>query len=487
MNDEIERARPNISPKRPQAAVIMAAGKGTRMRSKRSKVLHEVAGVPMISRVVQSAIDAGITKVVIVVGHQSEEVIECVNRRFSEINLSWALQAEQRGTAHAVMCAEEALSEGEGFHGDVWILSGDVPTLSADLLRELHQDHLNASLMVTGLKLEEPKSYGRLLRDADGSLYEIREARDCSSEQLLINEVNAGLYRVDAQLLFEGLKTIKTDNAQGEYYLTDLVAFAAQRGSTIDCPILSGERASELEGVNDRIDLAAAEERAQRRIANSLMRNGVTLLKPETLQASEGIMIGEDSLIERDVTIIGSCIIGDNVIIERGVWIKDSIIDSGAVIRAYSHLEGAQVGPNTSVGPFARLREGTVLERGVKVGNFVEIKKAIFEEGAKASHLSYLGDARIGRNANIGAGTITCNYDGYEKHFTEIGAGAFIGSDSQLVAPVKIGEGAFVAAGSTVTQDVPADGLILTRAPTVHREGWASRFHLEKAQVKGQS
>ena len=484
MREKTALSAPDNNPKRPQAAVIMAAGKGTRMRSKKSKVLHEVAGVPMIARVVQSAVDAGIEKVIIVVGHQSEEVIKCVSTRFPLLDLNWAIQAEQKGTAHAVMCAESALHSKGPFSGDVWILSGDVPTLSAHLLRDLHDHHSEASLVVTGIKLEDPKSYGRLLRDQNGTLFEIREARDCSPEQLLINEVNAGLYRVDAQLLFDGLKTIKTDNAQGEYYLTDLVAYAAHRGTSISCPILSGTRAEELEGVNDRVDLAAAELRAQRRLAKSFMEGGVTLLRPESLRASEDVQIDADCLIEGEVTIIGESVIGEGVTIECGCWIKDSVIEPGAVIKAYSHLEGARVGAEASVGPFARLRQGTILERGVKVGNFVETKKTTLEEGAKASHLSYLGDAIIGRNANIGAGTITCNYDGYEKHQTVVGAGAFIGSDTQLVAPVVVGKGAFIAAGTTVTQDISPGALALTRSPTVQKEAWADRFHEKRAHLK---
>ncbi len=467
-----------------QAAIIMAAGKGTRMRSKHSKVLHEVAGIPMIVRVVESALNAGITKVVLVVGHQSEEVIETLNARFPNVDISWALQAEQKGTAHAVMCAEESLMNQGAFSGDVWILSGDVPTLSASLLRSLGEAHPREPLLVTGMKLDDPKSYGRLLKDDQGELFAIREAKDCTLSERAVDEVNAGLYRVEATLLFNGLKTIKTDNAQGEYYLTDLVDYAVQQGSKIACPILTGERALQLEGVNDRVDLAAAESRAQHSLALAMMRAGVTLLRPETLRLSAMTIVGEDSLIEEGVTLIGESVVGEGVTIERGCWIKDCTIADGTVIKAYSHLEGAKIGESASVGPFARLREGTVLEAKVKIGNFVETKKTLMEEGAKASHLSYLGDAKIGRSANIGAGTITCNYDGYEKHQTVVGAGAFIGSDTQLVAPVSVGEGAFVAAGTTVTQNVPADALVLTRPETTHRRGWATLFHQRRAHLK---
>ena len=465
----------------PSAAIIMAAGKGTRMRSSRSKVLHEVAGLPMIARVISATLAAGITRIVVVIGHQSEAVQTCVQERFPEADIRWALQAEQKGTAHAVMCAEDALSD---FKGQVWILSGDVPTLRSDLLLNINQDYVQESLVVTGIRLSDPKAYGRLLKDAQGGLYAIREAKDCNPQELNVNEVNAGLYRVDSKLLFAGLKTIQTNNAQGEYYLTDLVDFAYRQKVNIACPILEGKQAEQLEGVNDRIDLAKAEARAQSHLAQELMRAGVTILKPQSLRLGETVIVEEDVVIEEDVTLIGQSKVGSNVVIERGSWIKNCVIEEGTIIKAYSHLEGAHVGPKAQVGPFARLREGSILEANVKVGNFVETKKTRLAEGAKASHLSYLGDAEIGPKANIGAGTITCNYDGYQKHQTEIGAGAFIGSDSQLVAPVKIGEGAFIAAGTTVCADVPAHALALTRPNTTHKEAWASEFHKKMKMIK---
>ena len=282
---------------KPQAAIIMAAGKGTRMRSKRNKILHEVAGLPMISRVVANTLNAGIKRIVVIVGHQSEEVIELLQRDFPNTDLHWAVQAEQKGTAHAVRCAEDALSD---FDGDVWILSGDVPTLSAELLRQISAAYPKQGLIVTGMRLAEPKSYGRLLKDQEGQLIAIREARDCSAEQLMVNEVNAGLYRVDAQLLFNGLKTIQSDNAQGEYYLTDLVEYAHLQNVQIACPVLEHEQAQELEGVNDRLDLAKAESRAQQKLAEKLLREGVTLLRPKTIRLSERLSIAEDVTIEED-------------------------------------------------------------------------------------------------------------------------------------------------------------------------------------------
>jgi len=487
-----------------QAAVVMAAGKGTRMRSQLSKVLHPVAGLPMIERVVRVALKAGLSKIVVVLGHQSEEVQRLLTERFPDVDLSWAIQEQQLGTAHAVMCAEEAL---RGFEGQVWILSGDVPTLKVETFEALASASAGARLAVAGMRLAEPKAYGRLLRDERG-LFAIREARDCSAEELEVQEVNAGFYRVDSELLFEGLRSLKTDNAQGEYYLTDLVSYAraqmderAEQG-WVSCHVFEGAAADALEGVNDRADLAVAERRAQRDIAARLMREGVTLLDPEQLCLSEEVEVGEDSVIEAGVSLIGAVKLGRACRIERGARIEDSALGEGvriaqgavliksevgadSVVLPYCHLEGARVGAQVSLGPFARLREGTILEDKCKVGNFVETKKAHLAQGAKASHLSYLGDVEVGAGANVGAGTITCNYDGYQKHKTVIGAGAFIGSDTQLVAPVTVGEGAFVAAGSTVTRDVSEHSLVLTRAQQVERAGWAKRFHeARRAELK---
>ncbi len=492
------------SPAPEQAAIIMAAGKGTRMRSRTNKVLHEVAGVPMIERVTRAALAAGVRRVVVVLGHQSEEVQEHLRRVFVDgegVNITWALQEEQLGTAHAVQCALPAL---EGFEGRVWILSGDTPLVHAGLLERLNSSCPRAALAVAGMRLNEPSSYGRLLTDARG-LYAIREARDCAPHELAVRDVNAGLYRVEASLLRAGLATLKRENAQGEYYLTDLVSYARALqgeapeggGELVGCHVFEGAEVEALEGVNDRVDLARAEASAQRLLALAAMRGGATLLRPETVRLSAHAALGEDSLVEEDVTLVGRVEVGRGARLGRGCRVEDSAVGegavvgqgailkgvtlaAGAVVHPYSHLEGAEVGERAEVGPFARLREGTRLSARVKIGNFVETKKASFGEGAKASHLSYLGDAEVGARANVGAGTITCNYDGYRKHKTHIGEGAFIGSDTQLVAPVSVGDGAFVAAGSTVTRDVPADALALSRAPQVEREGWAARFHAER-------
>ncbi|MBM4290314.1 MAG: bifunctional N-acetylglucosamine-1-phosphate uridyltransferase/glucosamine-1-phosphate acetyltransferase [Deltaproteobacteria bacterium] len=489
----------------------MAAGKGTRMRSRTNKVLHEVAGVPMIERVVRAALDAGVRRVVVVLGHQSEEVQAHLRRVFAEgegAHITWAIQAEQLGTAHAAQCALPAL---EGFEGRVWILSGDTPLIHAGLFARLNAACPHAALAVAGMRLHDPASYGRLLTDARG-LYAIREARDCAPHERAVRDVNAGLYRVDAALLRAGLATLKRENAQGEYYLTDLVSYARalqdaagasgeEAGAGVGCCVFEGDDVEALEGVNDRVDLARAEASAQRQLALAAMRGGATLLRPETVRLSAHAALGEDALVEEDVTLVGrvavgrgarlgrgcrleGCVVGEGAVVGQGALLKGVTLAAGAVVHPYSHLEGAEVGAGAEVGPFARLREGTRLAARVKIGNFVETKKATFGEGAKASHLSYLGDVDVGARANVGAGTITCNYDGYRKHHTHIGEGAFIGSDTQLVAPVAVGAGAFVAAGSTVTRDVPPDALALSRAPQVEREGWAARFHAERRAAK---
>jgi bifunctional UDP-N-acetylglucosamine pyrophosphorylase / glucosamine-1-phosphate N-acetyltransferase len=450
----------------------MAAGKGTRMKSELAKVLHPVAGRPMIHYPVRSALELGAERIVVVLGHQSDAVEAYLNQAFPGAPIAGAIQAEQLGTAHAVLCAREAL---DGFSGDIFILSGDVPTLPTDVIRRLDVDAGDAAVAVLGMCLSEPAAYGRLVRDDEAQLCGIVEAVDCSPDQLRINEVNAGVYRVDAAHLFTTLDTLSTENAQGEYYLTDIVASAADRGLQVSATVLEGEEATLAGGVNDRVDLAAAEARQQCALREGLMRQGVTLLDPRSVYLHDGVAVGQDTTIEGGVALLGDTQVGAGCYLELGSRIEDTRIGQRTRIKASSHLERAIVGDGCQVGPFARLREGTLLDNGVKVGNFVETKKAHLEAGAKASHLSYIGDARVGAEANIGAGTITCNYDGYQKFKTDIGAGAFIGSDTQLVAPVTVGDGAVVAAGSTVTKDVPADALAISRTKQENIVGWAAR------------
>lgn len=470
-SDRSQSEEPTPIGGRPKAVVIMAAGLGTRMRSATIKVLHPVAGRPMIHYPVQSALDLGAQRVVVVLGHQRERVEGWLRAAFPDAPLEVAVQAEQLGTAHAVLCARAALAD---FDGDVFILSGDVPTLPTETIAALDAITGAAAVGVLGMRLDDPKFYGRLVHE-NGRLVRITEYRDASDAVRAIDQVNAGVYRVDARFLFDTLGRLGTDNAQGEYYLTDIVAAAAEQGRGTACLVLDGEKADEACGVNDRVDLAAAEQRMQRRLRARLMRDGVTLIDPARVTLHADVEVGADTVIEPDVALLGCTVIGPGCHVEQGCRISDSRIGHGAHIKGQSHIDQAQIGPGCQVGPFARLRVGTVLREKVKVGNFVETKKAVLEAGAKASHLSYLGDARVGAGANVGAGTITCNYDGVNKFRTEIGAGAFIGSGTQLVAPVSVGDGAFVGAGSTITQDVSADALAIARARQANVDGWAER------------
>ncbi|MBU0553179.1 bifunctional UDP-N-acetylglucosamine diphosphorylase/glucosamine-1-phosphate N-acetyltransferase GlmU [Myxococcota bacterium] len=464
---------------RRRAVIVMAAGQGTRMKSKQAKVLHAVAGRPMIAAPIESALALGAAPIVVVLGHQREAVEAYLQGAFPGAPIVTVLQAQQRGTADAVRCAEPAL---EGFDGDVFILSGDVPTLPTARLEALDAAAGEAPLAVMGMRLDDPKAYGRLICDEAGRLIRITEHRDCAPEARLIREVNAGIYRVDARLLFRALGGVRPDNDQGELYLTDLVALAAREGREIAHLILEGEAAADAEGVNDRVDLAAAEARAQRRLIEAAMRAGVTFLDPRRARLEWATRIGPDTVVGLDVTLAGATVIGEGVTLEQGVHLRDTIVADGVHLKPYTTAEGAQIGPGCVVGPFARLREGTALSAGVKIGNFVETKKARLAEGVKASHLSYLGDVEIGAGANIGAGTITCNYDGVHKHKTIIGAGAFIGSDTQLVAPVEIGDGAYVGAGSTITHAVPQEALAISRVHQRNIEGWARRKRLEREE-----
>ncbi len=456
---------------RSRAVVIMAAGLGTRMKSETIKVLHEVAGQALIDYPVRQALALGAEKVVVILGHQRARVEAHLAKVFEGAPVDTAVQEEQLGTAHAVLCAQQALA---GFEGHVFILSGDVPNLDLETLNALDAHTGDALVGVLGMRLEEPARYGRLVREGE-SLVRIVEAADCDAEELAIQAVNAGVYRADARFLFEVLGGLRTDNAQGEYYLTDLVAHAAAAGGA-RALVLEGEAAESLHGVNDRADLARVEAYAQRRLRAALMRAGVTLRDPARVYLHEGVQVGPDTILEPDVNLQGDTRIGRDCVVEQGCRLTDAHVGDGVHLKAYTVAEDAIIEDRCAVGPFARLRTGTRLGEKVKVGNFVETKKAEFGPGAKASHLSYLGDASIGAGANIGAGTITCNYDGYQKYRTVIGERAFIGSDTQLVAPVTVGDDAFVGAGSTVTEDVESGHLALSRTRQKSIGGWVARF-----------
>jgi bifunctional UDP-N-acetylglucosamine pyrophosphorylase/glucosamine-1-phosphate N-acetyltransferase len=463
-NDGIP-ARMNSSPRavaRPLAVVILAAGKGTRMKSDLHKVLHPIAGRPMLEHLLASVAALEPTHTVVVGGHGREQIERAVGERAKIV-----LQEPQLGTGHAVQQAEPALA---GFDGDVLVLYGDVPFVSEGTMRRmrdrLHEADAPAAV-VLAFRATDPGAYGRVISDDGSTVARMVEFKDANEAERAVNLCNSGIMAVDAADLFALLRRVRNDNAAGEYYLPDVVmeALADGRPSAF---VETNE--AEVRGINSRSELAAAEREWQQFRREEAMATGASLVAPETVFFSWDTRLGRDVMIE------------PNVVFGPGVEVAD-----GATIHAFCHLEGAKVGPGVSVGPFARLRPGAVLEAGSKVGNFVEIKNAVLGEGAKANHLTYLGDATVGAGANIGAGTITCNYDGYFKYKTEIGRGAFIGSNSALIAPVRIGADAIVAAGSAVTTDVADGEMRMVRAEQLVKPGWADRFHDAMKRKKAES
>ncbi|NPD29653.1 bifunctional UDP-N-acetylglucosamine diphosphorylase/glucosamine-1-phosphate N-acetyltransferase GlmU [Corallococcus exiguus] len=460
------------------AAVVLCAGKGTRMKSEKAKVLHPILGRPLCAYPLKRALELGATHVVPVVGHQAAEVEKSIRSHFPDAPLRFALQKEQRGTADAVKAAEDAL---KGHDGRVLILYGDVPLLRKETLQSLLAAHDAAGgvLALVSTTLEDPTGYGRVIREA-GKVARIVEHKDCTPEQRAVKECNAGIYSVDAAFLWKALAEIKPVNAQGEYYLTDLVEMAAKLGpvGAVDAD------ATETAGVNDKVELAARARVLQQRINEAHMRAGVSIQDPATAYIEEGITIGTDTEIGPSVSLMAGTVIGKNVTIGQGSVLTASHVADGTHIKPYSVLEEARVGERCIIGPFSRLRPATELAEEVHLGNFVETKKTRIGKGTKANHLTYLGDANIGAGCNIGAGTITCNYDGVNKHLTELGDGVFIGSDSQLVAPVKVGDGGYVGAGTTVTKNVPPGSLAVSRAPQVVKEGWVAAKKARQVKVK---
>lgn len=451
------------------AAIVLAAGKGTRMKSGLVKVLHPIAGRPMIDWPLAAARSAGAAPVVLVIGHQAD----AVRKKFDgQTDVLCALQAEQLGTGHAVACAVSSL---KGFTGTVMILCGDTPLLHGSTLSDLLSFHRSRAAAVTLLTacVENPHGYGRVVRNGDGGVLRIVEQKDATPEEQSINEINSGIYCMESDFLFASIGSLGSDNAQNEYYLTDLIALAVERGAT--CLAMKIGDSDEIMGVNDRVQLAEAARILRRRINRELMVSGVSLVDPEHTYIDQGVSIGSDTVIHPNCSITGQTAVGNNCVIENGVSISDCSIGDGCRIKAGSVLERSEISNEVSVGPMAHLRPGSVLKDHVKIGNFVETKKTVLGEGSKVSHLTYLGDAEIGRDVNIGCGTITCNYDGVAKHRTVIGDNVFVGSDVQLVAPVTVGRNALVAAGTTVTRDVPPDALAISRVAQVNKEGWRNR------------
>ncbi len=451
---------------RPRVAVILAAGKGTRMKSALPKVLHRAAGRPLLQWVIDAARTAGCARILVVVGHGAEQVREEIEA-YGDQDLVWVLQAEQRGTGHALAQAEPEIP-GET---TVLVLSGDVPLLQPSTLDALATAAESGWGAMTVAELADPGMLGRVIVDPSGAFQAIVEFKDADPDQRTVRLINAGIYAFPAPDVFGYLRNLNTNNAQGELYLTDAVTHAAADGHPVRLIALPDP--DEALGVNDRTELARVHRLLIGRHLTALMRGGVTILEPERTSIEPGVSIGEDTIVHPGVSLLGQTSIGRGCVIHQGAWLRDSTVADGTTIEPYSVLDGAEVGEGCRVGPFARLRPAARLGKGARVGNFVEIKNSVLGAGAKANHLAYVGDATVGDGANIGAGVVTCNYDGTRKHPTEIGAGAFIGSDTMLVAPVKIGEGATTAAGSIITKNVPAGALAVGRVRQKNLEGWA--------------
>lgn len=445
---------------RPSLAVILAAGQGTRMKSALPKVMHEVARRPMVAHVLAAVSDAGAAATALVIAPHMRDVAALAEKVAPGSRV--CVQTEQLGTAHAVLAAREALEDSAG---DVLVLYGDTPLITPETLMRLRQCLADgAALAVLGFEAHNPHGYGRLIHDEGGRLTAIREEKDATPAERAITLCNSGVMGFRGEIVLPLLDSIGNANAKGEYYLTDAVALAAARGLPISAVVCPEE---EVEGVNDRAQLAARETVMQWRLRRKALAGGATLIAPETVTFAYDTVVGQDVLIEPNV------VFGPGVTVENGCHIK-----------AFCHLEGAHLGAGCEVGPFARMRPGTRLSAKVRVGNFVELKKAAVDEGAKVNHLTYIGDAHIGARANIGAGTITCNYDGFDKHQTEIGSGAFIGSNSSLVAPVKIGDGAYIGSGSVITRDVAPGALALARSPQAEKPEWAAIVRARRTRDK---
>ena len=423
------------------AAILLAAGQGTRMRSALPKTLHPIAGRPMLRHLLAS-VEQVFDRMVVVVGPEMPALEKAAAPHPTVV------QAERLGTGHAALQAAPLL---EGFKGDTAVLYADNPLIGAETLRRLRAARQGAGLALLAMRPADPAKYGRVLTDASGAVTRIVEWADATEAERAVGLCNAGVVCAAASDLFRWLRMVRNENRQGEYYLTDVIAIAAAEGVRV---VAVEAPEAELRGINSRAELAEAEAEMQRRLRRAAMDGGATLIQPES------VVFSHDTVLGRDVTV------GPNVVFAPGVTVEDEV-----EIRAFSHLEGCTVRRGAVIGPFARLRPGTVVERGAHVGNFVELKGAVLGEGAKANHLTYLGDAEIGAGANIGAGTITCNYDGVNKHRTVIGEGAFIGSDTALVAPVKVGARAITAAGSVITEDVPDDALAIARGRQANKEG----------------
>ena len=454
------------------AAVVLAAGKSTRMRSKTPKALHPVCGRPLLAHILDALDGAGVTRRVVVVGHQADVLQARVDELFGPGVIQYALQAEQKGTGHAALMAQPLLA---GHAGTLLLVPGDTPLLTAGVLRALLDEHArakNAATLLTAVLSEDAGGYGRVLRKADGSVRAIVEARDAAPDELAVREINTSVYAFDAPALFSALRDLRPNNAQGELYLTDVIGLFHQSGRRVGA-LVSPDPDIVL-GVNTRVELADVGEKMRRRILTDLMLSGVTIEDPATTFVETGVRVGQDTAIRPFTTLSGDTTIGEDCVIGPNAHVENSTLGDNVRARA-CFIERSIVGADCRIGPFANLRPGTTLGRGVKIGDFVETKNATIGDQVSAGHLSYLGDATVGAHTNIGAGTITCNYDGVKKQPTTIGEHAFVGSNTILVAPVHVDSGAVTAAGSVITDDVPAGALAVARERQVNKEGWAAR------------
>jgi bifunctional UDP-N-acetylglucosamine pyrophosphorylase/glucosamine-1-phosphate N-acetyltransferase len=459
------------------AVVILAAGKGTRLKSSLAKVLHRAGGRTLVEQVIRACAPLGAKRTIVVVGHQSEVVAATVE----PLGATPVLQRPQHGTGHAMQVVRRALGNSKF----AIVLPGDAPLVRPETLKTLLASHRSASAAATVLTavVADPRGYGRIVRKSDTAISAIVEESQLSSDQAEINEINSAIYCFTLAKLWPALAQVKPNNKHREIYLTDAVAVLAAKGEIVVAQVAADSR--EVLGCNTRADLAEVDRifRDWKRLA--LMDSGVTIQLPETVLIDPDVVAGEDTVIEPSVQLLGKTKIGARCIVRAGSVLNDAILADDVVVEAHSLVADSRLDDGVIVGPFARLRSGNHLKSGARVGNFVEVKKSTIGEGTKAMHLTYLGDAKIGSRTNIGAGTITCNYDGFLKNPTIIGSKAFIGSDSTLVAPVRVGDGAYVAAGSTITENVPADSLGIARGRQMNKTGWASKKRRELASASG--
>lgn len=468
---------------RPTAAIVLAAGKSTRMRSKLPKALHLVCGKPILAHLLDALAAAEVARRIVIVGHEADTVRAALDARYGAETLEYAEQTEQRGTGHAAQMAEPLLAD---FTGTVLVLPGDAPLLPAGALRTLldahHAQEAGATLL-TAVLPHDAGSYGRVLRAPDGSVTGIVEAKDATPEQRAVREINTSVYAFAARSLFRALRDLRPDNAQGELYLTDVIRLLRDAGEVV-AAVVSPDPDVVL-GVNTRVELAEVAAKMRANLLRDLMLSGVTVTDPATTYVDAGVVVGQDTTILPNTHLLGATRIGADCLVGPNAVLSDATLGDRVQLRA-SCADRAQVGDDCRVGPFANLRPGTVLGRAVKIGNFVETKAATLEDEVSAGHLTYLGDATVGARTNIGAGTITCNYDGANKHRTIIGPDAFIGSHNALIAPVTVGEGAFTAAGSTITREVPEGALAIARERQTIKEGWgrARREQLKRQKAE---